>query len=143
MRHERRVALTVGYFLCAPIGALPSSPETSKKPRKRRCFKDLQRDVKCLHEGCGRVYATESSLQTHIRLKHNNIGPDGKPQPERVKRKPAQPKATAPDEKQAKETPEIRRLRTQSMPVTKSKTATIQTKVCLFGQCVVYVMHVK
>eukprot|EP00124_Ichthyophonus_hoferi_P001107 Ihof_evm8s51 gene=Ihof_evmTU8s51 len=34
-----------------------------KLVRKRRSFKELVRNVECRWNGCGRVYATESSLQ--------------------------------------------------------------------------------
>lgn len=36
-----------------------------KKIRKRRSFKELVRNIECRWEGCGRVYATESSLQVY------------------------------------------------------------------------------
>lgn len=63
---------THGRLLCTYAGG-----EAAKKPRRRRSFKELVRNIECKHEGCGRVYATESSLQTHIRLKHNSIRPAG------------------------------------------------------------------
>eukprot|EP00123_Amoebidium_parasiticum_P012898 comp21641_c0_seq1/m.30405 comp21641_c0_seq1/g.30405 ORF comp21641_c0_seq1/g.30405 comp21641_c0_seq1/m.30405 type:complete len:482 (-) comp21641_c0_seq1:268-1713(-) len=70
--------------------------EENKKVRKRRSFKELVRNVECMWEGCGRVYATESSLQNHIRLKHNNVRPDNDPRNLRINpgarlRKPGMP----------------------------------------------------
>eukprot|EP00123_Amoebidium_parasiticum_P011714 comp20866_c0_seq1/m.27656 comp20866_c0_seq1/g.27656 ORF comp20866_c0_seq1/g.27656 comp20866_c0_seq1/m.27656 type:complete len:563 (-) comp20866_c0_seq1:39-1727(-) len=75
-----------------PAPPLPPPPEekkesdsekfddaAAKKQRRRRSFKELVRDIQCRHDGCNRVYATESSLQTHIRLKHGNIRPPGEP----------------------------------------------------------------
>eukprot|EP00123_Amoebidium_parasiticum_P016504 comp23464_c0_seq1/m.39192 comp23464_c0_seq1/g.39192 ORF comp23464_c0_seq1/g.39192 comp23464_c0_seq1/m.39192 type:complete len:405 (-) comp23464_c0_seq1:442-1656(-) len=55
---------------------------SSRKPRHRRSFKELERNIRCKHVGCGRVYATESSLQNHLRLKHNNIRPPDSPMSE-------------------------------------------------------------
>eukprot|EP01134_Creolimax_fragrantissima_P003825 CFRG3825T1 len=62
----------------ADTSASPSGSEdtTDKPSRKRRCFRELIRDVQCKHIGCGRMYATESSLQNHIRIKHGNIRPE-------------------------------------------------------------------
>eukprot|EP00123_Amoebidium_parasiticum_P019586 comp27228_c0_seq1/m.47143 comp27228_c0_seq1/g.47143 ORF comp27228_c0_seq1/g.47143 comp27228_c0_seq1/m.47143 type:complete len:215 (-) comp27228_c0_seq1:240-884(-) len=54
------------------------SPAT-KKPRLRRSFKELVRNVRCRHPGCDKVYASESSLLNHLRLKHNNIRPPESP----------------------------------------------------------------
>eukprot|EP01134_Creolimax_fragrantissima_P003822 CFRG3822T1 len=58
-------------------GCEKPSEDTHRKIRKRRGFKELVRNIECAYHGCSRVYATESSLQTHIRLKHNNIRPNG------------------------------------------------------------------
>ncbi|KNC84758.1 hypothetical protein SARC_03029 [Sphaeroforma arctica JP610] len=58
-------------------GDTEGAEDSAEKPsRKRRCFRELVRNVKCGHTGCGRLYATESSLQNHIRIKHGNIRPE-------------------------------------------------------------------
>ncbi|KNC74847.1 hypothetical protein SARC_12613 [Sphaeroforma arctica JP610] len=50
---------------------IPTSPDTGRKSRHRRPFKDLSRDLQCTEEGCERKYASKSSLSTHYRLKHS------------------------------------------------------------------------
>ncbi|KNC84266.1 hypothetical protein SARC_03514 [Sphaeroforma arctica JP610] len=68
-------------------GVEKPAEDAHRKVRKRRGFKELVRNITCAYNGCLRVYATESSLQTHIRIKHNNIRPQGYEKP--VKNKEA------------------------------------------------------
>eukprot|EP00124_Ichthyophonus_hoferi_P002430 Ihof_evm7s165 gene=Ihof_evmTU7s165 len=42
---------------------LLGSPSCMRKPRHRRSLKELVRNIWCKHDACGRVYATDSSLQ--------------------------------------------------------------------------------
>lgn len=42
-----------------------------KKPRRRRTFSELSRDIVCPHADCGRVYASKHALNLHLRLKHS------------------------------------------------------------------------
>lgn len=103
-----------------------SSSAAAKKARKRRSFKELVRDIACKHDGCGRVYATESSLQTHIRLKHQNMRAAGEAASPATEPEAAEPriKEGAPKKRPAKDKGEhsaARRPRTKSMPATSSK----------------------
>eukprot|EP00122_Pirum_gemmata_P012219 Pgem_evm1s11348 len=45
-----------------------------RRIRHRRTFKQLSREVACPVDKCGRLYATKSSLATHMRLKHPQNG---------------------------------------------------------------------
>ncbi|KNC84004.1 hypothetical protein SARC_03765 [Sphaeroforma arctica JP610] len=62
----------IGYPLFQPALNSPIL-DGSKRPRARRTFKQLKREVQCTVEGCTRRYATSSSLQTHMRIKHADI----------------------------------------------------------------------
>eukprot|EP00123_Amoebidium_parasiticum_P011449 comp20719_c0_seq1/m.27059 comp20719_c0_seq1/g.27059 ORF comp20719_c0_seq1/g.27059 comp20719_c0_seq1/m.27059 type:complete len:741 (-) comp20719_c0_seq1:481-2703(-) len=64
MAAERAYVARKAQVLCARTSL--------RKPRHRRNLKDLVRSIYCLHDGCGRVYATDGSLQNHLRIKHNN-----------------------------------------------------------------------
>eukprot|EP00128_Syssomonas_multiformis_P013904 Colp12_sorted_trinity150504_noHs@30161 len=48
------------------------SESTQQRKRHRRTFAELDRKYTCTWYGCGRVYASEGSLNQHVRLKHTN-----------------------------------------------------------------------
>eukprot|EP01134_Creolimax_fragrantissima_P006841 CFRG6841T1 len=60
-------SLTTSPTSIQPAG----SPESQRRTRNRRPFKDLSRDMQCTEDGCERRYASKSSLSTHYRLKHS------------------------------------------------------------------------
>eukprot|EP01134_Creolimax_fragrantissima_P001358 CFRG1358T1 len=72
--------IPVGYASTKQVVA-----EENKKPRSRRTFKELNREVICPKEGCTRRYATRSSLATHIRLKHTDHKEEKKEETVRTK----------------------------------------------------------
>eukprot|EP00124_Ichthyophonus_hoferi_P001930 Ihof_evm3s116 gene=Ihof_evmTU3s116 len=55
----------------SPGGDDEDKGDTSRR-RHRRTYKELKRNIRCSFPNCDRVYASDSSLQTHMRLKHNN-----------------------------------------------------------------------
>lgn len=62
----------------APDEAEPmdSAGDAEKKKRVRRKFAELDRIYNCPFRDCGRPYASEHSLQQHIRLKVSKISID-------------------------------------------------------------------
>lgn len=45
--------------------------EKGRKIVKRKTMAELERDQICPYEGCGKIYASEGSLNLHIKKKHN------------------------------------------------------------------------
>lgn len=45
--------------------------EKGRKIVKRKTMAELERDQICPYKGCGKVYASEGSLNLHIKKKHN------------------------------------------------------------------------
>ena len=45
--------------------------EKGRKIHKRKTMAELQRDFTCPYESCGKIYASEGSLNLHIKRKHN------------------------------------------------------------------------
>lgn len=52
--------------------------KASGKKRKRRTFSELTRRWVCPIESCGRPYASQHSLQQHLKIKHVGLISDGK-----------------------------------------------------------------
>eukprot|EP00123_Amoebidium_parasiticum_P016647 comp23531_c1_seq1/m.39599 comp23531_c1_seq1/g.39599 ORF comp23531_c1_seq1/g.39599 comp23531_c1_seq1/m.39599 type:complete len:413 (-) comp23531_c1_seq1:501-1739(-) len=42
-----------------------------RRPRRRRAFSELSRDIVCPHPDCGRCYASKHALNLHLRIKHS------------------------------------------------------------------------
>ncbi len=45
--------------------------EKGRKIHKRKTMAELQRDFNCPYDNCGKIYASEGSLNLHIKRKHN------------------------------------------------------------------------
>ena len=45
--------------------------EKGRKIHKRKTMAELERDFTCPYDSCGKVYASEGSLNLHIKRKHN------------------------------------------------------------------------
>lgn len=54
-----------------PYLAHEKTSSKARRPRRRRTFSELQRDIQCPHAECGRVYASKHALNLHLRLKHS------------------------------------------------------------------------
>eukprot|EP00121_Abeoforma_whisleri_P008944 Awhi_evm1s8210 len=54
--------------------AVRSSSILPKKKRNRRTFSQLKREYVCHYVDCGRPYASDHSLQQHLKLKHGEKG---------------------------------------------------------------------
>eukprot|EP01134_Creolimax_fragrantissima_P000752 CFRG0752T1 len=52
-----------------------TSGEAGEGRRRRRTFAELDRSYVCEHPNCGRPYASEHSLNQHVRLKHASRSP--------------------------------------------------------------------
>jgi hypothetical protein len=45
--------------------------KSGRRIHERRTMAELERDWKCPYEGCDKLYASEGSLNLHIKKKHN------------------------------------------------------------------------
>lgn len=54
-----------------------NSSEAAKPKRHRRTNEQIQRSFVCQYEKCDKAYASEGSLQQHIRLKHETKSVEG------------------------------------------------------------------
>ena len=45
--------------------------ERGRKIVKRKTLAELDRDIECPYDGCGKKYASEGALNLHIKNKHN------------------------------------------------------------------------
>ena len=45
--------------------------QNGRKIHKRKTMAELARDITCPYDGCGKQYASEGSLNLHIKRKHN------------------------------------------------------------------------
>ena len=45
--------------------------QNGRKIHKRKTMAELERDITCPYDGCGKIYASEGSLNLHIKRKHN------------------------------------------------------------------------
>lgn len=45
--------------------------QNGRKIHKRKTMAELERDIACPYDGCNKVYASEGSLNLHIKRKHN------------------------------------------------------------------------
>ncbi len=45
--------------------------QNGRKIHKRKTMAELERDYACPYDGCGKSYASEGSLNLHIKRKHN------------------------------------------------------------------------
>jgi hypothetical protein len=52
------------------------APGKQRRPRRRRAFSELKRDINCPYHKCDRVYASKHALNLHIRIKHNGDNSD-------------------------------------------------------------------
>lgn len=48
-----------------------NAPGKQRRPRRRRAFSELKRDISCPYDKCDRVYASKHALNLHVRIKHN------------------------------------------------------------------------
>ena len=59
------------------------SSEAARPKRHRRTNEQIQRNFVCQYEKCDKAYASEGSLQQHIRLKHEARSSEGPSNPDR------------------------------------------------------------
>lgn len=57
--------------LVKKLGVLES--EADKKKRKRKKKDEVERNFRCMVDGCGKAYGSENSLNQHYKLKHEEL----------------------------------------------------------------------